>query len=272
MSLRTFLRPRKRFGQNFLRDPLVIEKIIKAVRPQSEDRVVEIGPGLGALTHSLVDHLNKLDVVEIDRDLAHELQTIFQDRKELTIHVQDALTFKLSTLNTRDNNPQKIRVIGNLPYNISTPLIFHLLEEAHLIQDMYFMLQKEVVERLSAKPQCKDYGRLTVMVQYFCEVTPLFMVEPTAFYPIPKVHSQLVALIPHQKLPSPALDLSILQAITKTAFSQRRKTLSNALKPYLTARDFTALDLNPSLRPEALSVADFVQISNYIVTHPKQLT
>lgn len=263
MNLNIRHQPRKRFGQNFLQDPFIIQKILHTVNPAPQDKIVEIGPGLGALTKPLLDRVEHLAVIEIDTQLAQHLETTIRNPEQLTIHIQDVLRFNFNHLTPTDP-AKKLRVIGNLPYNISTPLLFHLLNYAHLIEDMYFMLQKEVVDRLTAVPRQKAYGRLSIMVQYFCKLEALFTVEPQAFYPVPKVQSAFVYLKPYLTLPYPTNNFPLFQAIVRTAFNQRRKNLANALKPYLTLTDFTLLKLDPQLRPEALSIAEFVQISNFI--------
>lgn len=252
--------PRKRFGQHFLHDGHIIQKIVDAIAPQKEDHLVEIGPGLGALTHALLPHVTTMDAVEIDRDIIPKLKDSSKQYGQLVIHEHDALTFAFSSL----GKDYPLRIVGNLPYNISTPLIFHLLEQLHCIKDMHFMLQKEVVDRLSAQPGSKNYGRLSVMVQYFCVVKKLFNVAPGAFTPPPQVDSAIVRLIPHKDLPHVATNLSTLRKIVTTAFGQRRKTLRKSLSGLITPDQWVALNINPQLRPEQLSVADFVLISNII--------
>ena len=255
------IKPRKRFGQNFLQDKNIILKIIEAIAPKKTDHIVEIGPGLGALTVQLLPVLKTMDVIELDRDLIPKLQTACRNLGKLNIHQADALQFDFKKL---VKNKHLVRVIGNLPYNISTPLIFHLLKQINCIHDMHFMLQKEVARRLAAKPNHKDYGRLSVMVQYFCEVTELFIVNPHAFYPVPKVKSALVRLVPRKKILLPAKDISILEKVVKLAFNQRRKMISNCLKDIVSNEQFSSLNINPKLRPEQLSVEDFVKIGNII--------
>jgi 16S rRNA (adenine1518-N6/adenine1519-N6)-dimethyltransferase len=252
---------RKRFGQNFLHDAHVIRKILHAIAPQADQRLLEIGPGQGALTIPLVNSGATLDVVELDRDLAGWLQNHFADCERFTLHVGDVLKFDLHTLT---QEPRSIRVIGNLPYNISTPCLFHLLESEALIDDMTFMLQKEVVQRLAATPDDDEYGRLSVMVQYFCSVEHLFDVPPGAFKPAPKVTSAIVRLRPHRHTKVQAVDTVLLREVVRTAFSQRRKTLRNCLKPLIVDLDAQALPVDLSLRPENLSVADYVNLSNTI--------
>jgi 16S rRNA (adenine1518-N6/adenine1519-N6)-dimethyltransferase len=262
--------PRKRFGQNFLQDVLIVQKIIEAIHPTASDNMIEIGPGLGALTQPLLDKVDRLEVVELDRNLAEQLQIRFGQSNKLNIHAVDALRFDFNTLyNPSKENNAKLRIVGNLPYNISTPLMFHLFKFCNIIQDMHFMFQKEVVDRLTALPNTKQYGRLSIMVQYYCQTHYLFSVGSHAFYPAPKVQSAVVRLIPHTTPLLQAIKPEVLQYVTRTAFNQRRKTLSNALKTYLTAEDFIKLGIDPMLRPEALSLTDYVQISNYLVEQNK---
>ena len=247
---------RKRFGQNFLQDENVLQKIVAAINPQADDNLVEIGPGKGALTFPLLEKLKRLTVIELDRDLISALKN---HSERLLIHNVDALRFDFSTLT---NTPHSLRVAGNLPYNISTPLIFHLLQQADYIQDMHFLLQKEVVDRLAAVPGNKDYGRLSVMVQYHCKVEKLFEVDRQAFKPAPKVTSALVRIIPYKQPPYPAADLAYFNHLVKQAFSQRRKTLRRSLNKLCDDAVFEAAGINPVLRPEQLSVADFVILAN----------
>lgn len=258
MKSRDNFTARKRFGQHFLQDSHVINTLINVIDPKPNDAVIEIGPGLGALTLPLLSILHHLDVVEIDRDLAAKLPSLVPDPAKLTIHCADILDFSLNTC----FHGQKLRIIGNLPYNISTPCIFALLKFADIIQDMHFMLQAEVVARICAKPHSKEYGRLSIMTQYFCETEKLFSVPKEAFRPAPKVNSTILRLIPRAALLK--TNVPLLQEITREAFTKRRKTLSNALKAYLHAEDFVALHIDPQLRPEALSVEDFVHITNYL--------
>lgn len=248
--------PRKRFGQNFLTDQGVIQSIVRAINPKPGDVMVEIGPGLGALTDPLLKILPHLHVVEIDRDIIARLENNYPKSK-LTIHAGDALKFDFSTLGER------IRVIGNLPYNISTPILFHLSEYVGNIIDMHFMLQKEVVERMVAAPSTPEYGRLSVMLQYRYAMELQFIVPPDAFQPAPKVESAIVRMIPYAELPHPARDEALFGAIVTAAFGQRRKVLRNTLKAYLDNAGFTALGIDPGLRAENLGVAEFVAIANY---------
>lgn len=253
-------RARKRFGQNFLIDRQVISRILNAIGGQATDHLVEIGPGLGALTEGLLQNAARLSVVEIDRDLATELNRRFGDRPNFKLHLADALVLDFSTL----SQGEKLRVVGNLPYNISTPLLFHLLDYRDVVSDMYFMLQKEVVERLAAAPGSKNYGRLSIMMQYHCQVRPLMTVPPQAFRPAPKVTSAVVQLIPHPSPPWIASDTDLFHRLVNICFQQRRKTLRNSLKllPEGGAIDDTQVDL--SARPESLSVKDFVTLANLL--------
>lgn len=255
------MRARKRFGQHFLEDRIVVEKIISSVCPKREDQLVEIGPGLGALTFSLLPLLNKLDVVELDRDLIPILQQKAQVFGQLHIHEADALDFDFTQLT---HAPHSLRVVGNLPYNISTPLLFRLLTQLAVIKDMHFMLQKEVVDRIAAPAGSRVYGRLSVMVQYHCEVQVLFDVAPQAFQPPPRVMSAVLRLIPRWPLVL-AKDLSLFAEVLRLAFNQRRKMLQNSLAPLLSAQKLQDLGVNPQARPEQISVDDFVRMSNSLV-------
>ncbi|MDP8159610.1 16S rRNA (adenine(1518)-N(6)/adenine(1519)-N(6))-dimethyltransferase RsmA [Pasteurella atlantica] len=257
---------RKRFGQNFLQDQDVIHNIIAAINPQNSDFLIEIGPGLGALTEPVAEQVDKLTVIELDRDLAKRLRHHPFLNQKLTVIEQDALNFNFreyfATLNLNENNG--IRIFGNLPYNISTPLIFHLLTFHDLIQDMHFMLQKEVVKRLCAAPNSKTYGRLTVMAQYYCQIIPVLEVPPSAFKPAPKVDSAVVRLVPHTILPYPVKDISYLNRVVTQAFNQRRKTLRNSLSQLFTADQLEALGMNLQARAENLSLADYVSLANWL--------
>ena len=262
MSNKAGHQARKRFGQNFLHDPGVIERIVRAIHPKPEDTLVEIGPGLGAITEEILAVNPRLQVVELDRDLIPVLRTKFFNYPEFRIHEADALSFDFSQL---ADGGRGLRIIGNLPYNISTPLIFHLLGQAGVVKDMHFMLQKEVVQRLAAVPGDNNYGRLGIMAQYFCKVQPLFEVGPGAFRPAPKVDSAIVRLVPHETLPHPAKDLGTLQAVVRTAFNARRKTLRKALGSLITVGQLQSLGINDGLRPENLSLADYVLIADLLV-------
>lgn len=254
-------RTKKRFGQHFLNDHSVIEKLIYEINPKPQEKIAEIGPGLGALSFPLLKKIDSLDVIEIDRDVIARLQQ--RNNSKLHIHGVDALKFDFSTLlksNNKDNT--KLRIVGNLPYNISTPLIFHLLEYREHISDMHFMLQNEVVNRITAEPGSKTFGRLSVMVQYFCHCEYLFFVGPESFSPPPKVDSAILKLTPWVKLPYQANDANHLSQIVAQAFSMRRKTLRNNLKKILSAEQIEAAGIDPSMRAESLSVKDFVTLSN----------
>jgi len=253
-------RARKRFGQNFLHDKSVISEIIDCIQLNSDSHIVEIGPGTGALTEQLAGKCMKLTVIEIDRDLAAELEKKFSTVKQLQIYCQDALKFNFGTL---PKDQGHIRIVGNLPYNISTPLLFHILDQNNCISDMHFMLQKEVVERICAKPGSKIYGRLSVMTQYKCHVEKLFDVAPECFTPKPRVISSMVRLTPHSPENLSADDYTQFESIVKHAFSQRRKTLKNSIKEFASKHTFASLCIDPNARPETLTVTDFVRISNY---------
>lgn len=255
----SFHRPRRRLGQHFLHDPGSIERIVAAFAPKPGQHVVEIGPGLGALTVPLLKRLGRLEVIELDRDLPARLAKRCAGLGELRVHSADALTFDFRAL---AGPGAKLRLIGNLPYNISTPLIFRLIEQADCIADMLFMLQKEVVARLAAAPGNRTYGRLSVMVQYACRVRPLFTLKPGAFRPPPKVESTLVHLLPHDRPPVAIRDRRLFVALVNRAFGQRRKQLRNSLKGWLTERDIMAAGLNPQMRPEKLALKDFAALAN----------
>ena len=250
---------RKRFGQNFLHDQSVISRIVDAINPSEGDNLVEIGPGLGALTYPVLEQSGELDVIELDRDIIPKLQAGATGKGELRIHSQDALSFDFRSLARTDS---VLKVYGNLPYNISTPLIFHLFEQADVISEMHFMLQKEVVDRMCAEPGSKKYGRLSVMTQYHCQAIALFQVPPTCFRPAPKVMSAIVRLIPFKTKPYIANDEKLLNQVVTTAFNFRRKTLRNALSDHIDESGLLALDIRPDIRPENLSLQEFVSISN----------
>ena len=250
-------RARKRFGQNFLTDPNTVRRIIDAVRPGPTDTVVEIGPGLGALTEPLLAVLPRLHVVEIDRDLIARLRQR-HDPDRLVIHEGDALAFDFAALG------EQLKVVGNLPYNISTPLLFHLAGFAAQVREMTFMLQKEVVMRMVAEPGGGDYGRLSVMLQYRFDMLRLFDVPPGAFRPAPKVTSSIVRMVPKPTESLTAVDADLLGEIVTAAFGQRRKTLRNTLKAIVAAGALEAIGIDPGLRAERLTLADFVAISNHV--------
>ncbi len=253
---------KKRFGQNFLIDQSIIASLIHAIDPHLEDTLIEIGPGLGALTKPLLKHVAELHVVEIDRDIIKWMKSEYAmpeyASNELIIHNIDALKFDFSTLGN------DLRITGNLPYNISTPILFHLLDNLASIKDMHFMLQKEVVERMVAAPSTPAYGRLSVMLQYYLQMEYLITVPPEAFKPAPKVESAFVRCVPYATLPYMAKDTAQFAKIVLAAFSQRRKTIRNTLKPFLNIDDFVKLDIDPQLRAENLGVAEFVTVANYL--------
>lgn len=256
---------RKRFGQNFLHDDYVIEQIVNAIHPKEGENLVEIGPGLGALTDPVCERVEALTVVELDRDLAKRLRHHPFHGSKLNIIEQDALTLDFDTVKASlPNADQPLRVFGNLPYNISTPLMFHLFDYAQSIADMHFMLQKEVVNRLAAGPGSKNYGRLSVMAQYYCAVTPVLTVPPDAFKPAPKVDSAVVRLVPHAQPPVEVTSVNTLERVCAQAFNQRRKTIRNSLKDCIGESALQSLGLNPAARAETLSLQDFATIANYI--------
>lgn len=260
-------RARKRFGQNFLHDASVIDRIAAAVQPRPEQHLVEIGPGQGALTQALISSGCALDVIELDRDLVPGLLAAFCLNPGFKLHNADALEFDFSSLlkgTSSEANSDKptLRVVGNLPYNISTPLIFKLLENCAIIQDMHFMLQLEVVERLAASPGSKHWGRLGIMTQYLCRVEHLFDVPPHAFSPPPKVQSAIVRLTPWTESPWPPCNESQLRALVKAAFAHRRKTLRNNLKEIISSTQLEALGIDPGARAETLELTQFIEITN----------
>jgi 16S rRNA (adenine1518-N6/adenine1519-N6)-dimethyltransferase len=245
---------RKRFGQHFLHDPGVIRRIIDTVAPVAGERIVEVGPGRGALTWGLLERARRLEVIEIDRDLARALEADPRAKDGLKVHVENVLDTDFVRLRGAG---APLRVVGNLPYNISTPLLFRLLTQRTAISDMYFMLQKEVVDRMAAQPGAKDYGRLTVMLAAVSEVEALFDVGPGAFQPRPKVWSAIVRLRPTEH---PRFEMGrdgVLRTLVTAAFSHRRKTLRNSLKGLLTSQDIESCGIDPQLRPETLAPAQF---------------
>lgn len=249
--------PRKRFGQNFLKDESIIDAIVQCISPQKTDLLVEIGPGLGALTKKCMPYLNHMHAVELDRDLAEHLRKTFT-QEQLTLYQADALKFDFSSI---VNQQQKLRVIGNLPYNISSPLLFHLTDFAHIIKDQHFMLQKEVVERMIASPGTKAFGRLSVMLQYRYDMEMLFIVPPESFTPAPKVDSAIVRMIPKENLPP--CDINALSLVATQAFSQRRKMLRNNLAPLFSEDELIKLGINPTSRPEALELEQFILLAQH---------
>lgn len=252
---------RKRFGQNFLHDDYIIDSIVAAIAPQFDDNIVEIGPGLGALTEPVAEKVKCLNVVELDRDLAERLEKHPFLRDKLKITQADALQFDFGQLATTET---PLRVFGNLPYNISTPLMFHLFNFSNKIKDMHFMLQKEVVKRLCAGPNSKAYGRLTVMAQYYCKVIPVLEVPPSAFKPAPKVDSAVVRLEPYDTPPFVAKSLKILTQVCSMAFNQRRKTIRNGLRDLLSVEQLNEIGIDTTKRAENINIEEYVNIANYV--------
>jgi 16S rRNA (adenine1518-N6/adenine1519-N6)-dimethyltransferase len=251
-------RARKRFGQHFLSDPAIIDAVIRAIHPTGDDVIVEIGPGQGAITDALARLAGHLHAVELDRDLVARLRRKYTNHPNVTVHEADALRFDFASLGDR------IRVVGNLPYNISTPLLFHLLKFREGILDMHFMLQKEVVDRMAAAPGSKAYGRLGIMLGCHLHIESLFDVPPEAFDPPPEVTSAVVRLDPLSPGTFDIKNEAGLSTLVSTAFMQRRKTLRNSLRKSVEATDFEAVGIDPGLRPEQVSIADYVRLSNHL--------
>ncbi len=248
---------RKRFGQNFLTDSLIIRKIVDSIAPAPGQLLIEIGPGQAALTRPLADSGAELHLVEIDRDLAARLEREFQGNPNVTVHVGDVLKTDFGEI----TGGRPFRLVGNLPYNISTPLLFHVLQWSDLLIDMHFMLQQEVVERMAAMPGNKAWGRLSIMCQYRCEIAPLFTVRAESFTPVPKVQSGIVRLVPHREPPVRIDSLDAFQRLVIQAFSMRRKTLRNSLRGLLSAAVIESAGIDPGLRPETLSLQQFADLS-----------
>lgn len=283
MTVSAFLshQPRKRFGQNFLHDQVIIGRIIDSIHAGRDDLMVEIGPGMGAITEPLLKEVNHLTVVELDTDLADSLRIRIgaNSNEGLTIVKANAMEVDYRGLfqqiigdNPNHTTDKKMRIVGNLPYNISTPLLFHLLSFADVIEDMHFMLQKEVVDRITAAVDSREYGRLSVMMQYYCETDYLLTVPNGAFNPPPKVTSAVFRLRPYQQKPIVADDEKLFALVVREAFNYRRKTLRAIFKkspilPAVTEHQLVAWGLNPLARPETLSVQDFVTLSNGIAAN-----
>ena len=246
---------RRRFGQNFLVDPHYVARIVDAISPQPGEQLVEIGPGLAALTRSLIERAHHITAVEIDRDLAARLATDFPPER-LTLIVADALAFDFSTLQPA------LRIVGNLPYNISSPLLFHIAQYEAQVRDVHVMLQREVVARMTARPATPDYGRLSVMLQVRFAITRLFTVPPGAFRPSPKIDSALARLVPLREAKPPVADEALFARIVAAAFGQRRKTLRNALSGICDASQLRGAGIDPAARGETLAVTDFVRLGN----------
>jgi 16S rRNA (adenine1518-N6/adenine1519-N6)-dimethyltransferase len=250
---------RKRFGQNFLTDKHVLNDIIEAIAPLRGETMVEIGPGLAAMTALLLKELDHMHVVELDRDLVARLEKAYPPER-LTVHAGDALKFDFGSIPVPEG--KKLRVVGNLPYNISSPLLFHLADFAHLVEDQHFMLQKEVVERMVAEPGTKAYGRLSVMLQWRYDMAMMFVVPPTAFDPPPQVESAIVRMVPtRQQLPA---DTATLEAVVQKAFSQRRKVIRNCLAGMFTEQQLIDAGIDPGVRPETVSLEQYVALANLL--------
>jgi 16S rRNA (adenine1518-N6/adenine1519-N6)-dimethyltransferase len=271
MGKSTAHQARKRFGQNFLVDSSIINRIVDCIQPQPGDLMIEIGPGLGALTSPLLSRLERLNVIELDRDIIPKLVSscIAGDAAnidKLTVHEIDVLKFDFAAFHSQQasargpGSEKKLRIVGNLPYNISTPILFHLLKYRYLIQDMFFMLQKEVVDRIVSAPGNKLYGRLSVMLQTYCTVQALFQVPPSAFEPAPKVDSAILHLQPSSQYDDQIENFSDYEKLVRQAFSQRRKTLKNTLKNICSSEMIEQAGLSATQRAEELSVADFVAL------------
>jgi len=255
-------RARRRFGQNFLTDPGIVRRIIQTVAPRPDQLFLEIGPGQAALTAPLAESGAELHLLEIDRDLAASLDRHFRQEARVQVHCGDALKMDLAVVSAG----RRFRLIGNLPYNISTPLLFHVLRWRDLIEDMHFMLQQEVVDRMAAPPGGKARGRLSIMCQYHCTVTPLFQVPPEAFHPAPSVQSAVVRLVPHPEPPVQIGDMARFEQLVAQAFSMRRKTLRNSLRGLLDADAIAAAGVDPGLRPEVLTLEQFAALAGQAVS------
>ena len=253
-------RARKRFGQHFLADPGVISQLVAAINPQKGDHLVEIGPGQGAMTAPLLQYAIELDAIELDRDLVPLLQQRWGERPNFRVHQADALKFNFHALVNGESETPGLRLTGNLPYNISTPLLFHVLEQAALFRDMHFMLQKEVVMRLTATPGNKHYGRLSVMTALYCQAWNLFSIAPEAFSPPPKVDSAMVRLIPRAQTPIAATEIPDFRALVRQSFTQRRKTLRNNLKGLLNDQQIKDANIDPGCRAETLGLEQFLAL------------
>lgn len=256
-------RPRKYFGQHFLHDRNIIDKILAGIAPRADEHFVEIGPGHGALTRPLLERVGRLDVIEIDRDLAAELTTEFADPK-FSIHVGDALKFDFAKLGAGDG---VLRLVGNLPYNISTPLLFHILDHHRRFRDIHVMLQKEVVDRMTAPPGNRTYGRLTVSLAARCRVESLFVVRPGSFTPAPRVDSAVARLIPDPERRAEIIDEAVFDRVVAQAFNQRRKRLANALRSIITESQIEALGIDPGARAETLDIDAFIRLGNRSATN-----
>jgi 16S rRNA (adenine1518-N6/adenine1519-N6)-dimethyltransferase len=252
-------RAKKRFGQNFLVDTNIIDRIIHSINPQPHDHIIEIGPGLGALTQPLLDTLPRLDVIELDRDVIPGLQSL-EGSDKLYIHNTDVLCFDFTLFAHSTFHDEKLRIVGNLPYNISTAVLFHLIKHRNIIQDLHFMLQKEVVERIAASVGSHAFGRLSVMMQLHFNICPLFTVSPQCFRPAPKVESAIIRLRPMDECPINMEEHADFESLVRQAFSQRRKTLRNTLKNTCTVAQLQAAGIDPGKRPQELGVNDYIAL------------
>jgi 16S rRNA (adenine1518-N6/adenine1519-N6)-dimethyltransferase len=252
-------RAKKRFGQNFLVDAGIIERILHSIKPQPDDHIVEIGPGLGALTQPLLNTVSRLDVIELDRDVIPVLDKL-EGSSRLCIHNTDVLNFDFTEFVRSHFGYGKLRIIGNLPYNISTAVLFHLIAHRSVIEDMHFMLQKEVVERIAAAVGSHDYGRLTVMLQLYFNACPLFVVAPQCFRPVPRVDSAIIRLTPRPVAAITADEHNSFEDLIRQSFSQRRKTLKNTLKGLCTTEQMLAAGVDPGRRPQQLDIGDYVRL------------
>lgn len=257
-------RPRKRFGQHFLTDSATIEQIVAAIQPRDTETIVEVGPGRGAISGPLARLAGEFHTIELDRDLAAVIRKRFATQANVTVHEGDVLNFDFASLGN------KLRIVGNLPYNISTPLMFRLLEQRRYIEDMHFMLQKEVVDRMAASPGSKAFGRLTIMLGCYFDIDALFDVDRLAFDPPPAVTSAFVRLRPRPDASVRVDNSRLLSSLVATAFSLRRKTLRNALKAHATEKDLHALDIDPGLRPENIAISDWVALANHLASKNSQ--
>lgn len=257
-------RAKKRFGQNFLIDEFIIQRIVDSINPQEDDTIIEIGPGLGAITKPLLQRVIELNVIELDRDVIPKLINNCKAFGSPLIHEMDVLKFDFEEFHKNTNKQKLLRVVGNLPYNISTVVLFLLLKNRHVIQDMHFMLQKEVVDRISAIPGNRIYGRLSVMAQTYFKVTPLFLVPSHAFSPAPKVESAILRLVPDEQFSASIKDHDSYSSMIRQAFSQRRKTLRNTLKDFCTREQILAAGIDPGQRAESLSVGDYLNLHQQI--------
>ncbi|WP_144392181.1 16S rRNA (adenine(1518)-N(6)/adenine(1519)-N(6))-dimethyltransferase RsmA [Pleionea sediminis] len=252
---------KKRFGQNFLHDPTVIGRIVSTINPKPGDNIIEIGPGPGALTQPVLKQAGKMRAIELDREVIPKLRMYCFGDGELEIIESDALKIDFKEFS---DSPRSLRIIGNLPYNISTPLLFHLFEHLEVIKDMHFMLQKEVVDRLCAVPGTKDYGRLSIMAQYYARPEFMFLVKPGAFNPPPKVDSAIIRLTPKEHNEHDQTDVKTLNGVVTSAFSLRRKTVRNSLKSHLSEDELNELDIKPTERAENLTLDQYIRIANYL--------